>query len=214
MTRPILVKPALLAMLILFGLLLQSVAGHARDIQTAIFAGGCFWCVESDFDHVDGVIETVSGYAGGTMKNPTYKNHDGYIEAVRVKFDADKVSYRQLVDYFWRTIDVTDAGGQFCDRGHSYISTVFVNARQKDDAVASKAAAEAALGRSIVTPIVAATTFTRAEAYHQDYYLGQNRVLTRFGYVKQADAYKGYRKGCGRDARVRAVWGAAAYKGM
>ena len=211
MTR---IKTIALTLAILFGLALHHGAAQARDIQTAIFAGGCFWCVESDFDHVDGVIETVSGYAGGTMKNPTYEKHDGYIEAVRVKFDADRVSYRQLVDHFWRTIDVTDAGGQFCDRGHSYISTVFVSPGQREDAVASKAAAEAALGRGIVTPIVAATTFTRAEDYHQNYYQGTNRVLTRFGWIKQADAYKRYRAGCGRDDRVRAVWGAEAYKGM
>lgn len=209
-------KPILLTLAILIGLALQSGNAHARNLQTAIFAGGCFWCVESDFDHIDGVIDTTSGYAGGTMANPTYKNHTGYVEAVRIRFDADKVSYRQLIDTFWRTIDVFDAGGQFCDRGHSYISTVYTSgAQQKADAEASKAAAEAALGKKIVTPIINATTFTEAEAYHQNYYKGQNRVLTRFGYVKQADAYKGYRKGCGRDARVKAIWGKAApFAGM
>jgi len=208
-------KAILLTFAILFGLVVQSGVSQARDIQSAIFAGGCFWCVESDFDHVNGVIETVSGYAGGTRANPTYRSHEGYTEALRIKFDADKVSFRQLVDIFWRTHDVFDDGGQFCDRGPSYKAVVFVKPGQRADAEASKSAAEAVLKRGIKTPIVNATTFYKAEDYHQNYYLGQNRVLTRFGYISQAKAYKNYRKGCGRDQRVKQIWGKdAPFAGM
>jgi peptide-methionine (S)-S-oxide reductase len=208
-------KPILLLIAIVAGAILQNSAASARDIQTAVFAGGCFWCVESDFDHVKGVIETTSGYTGGTTKNPTYKQvtkgGTGHYESVRIKFDADVVTYRELADIFWRTIDVFDAGGQFCDRGDSYRAAVFTNGdAQKANVTASKAAAEGVLGRKFATKIVNATTFYPAEGYHQNYYLGTNRVLTRFGYVKQADAYKSYRKGCGRDARVKAIWGKSA----
>jgi len=204
-------KPFVLFCAITLGFCLQMGAAHARDIQTAIFAGGCFWCVESDFDHVKGVTDTTSGYAGGTKANPTYRDHEGYTEAVRVRFDADIVSFRQLVDIFWRTHDVFDPDGQFCDQGPSYRPVAFVRgADQRNAAEASKMAAEAVLKRKILTPIEDATTFYPAEGYHQNYYLGENRVLTRYGYITQATAYENYRKGCGRDARVRAIWGAEA----
>lgn len=180
--------------------------------ETAIFAGGCFWCVESDMDHVKGVTETISGYAGGTKTDPTYEDHEGHVEAVKVEFDPKIVSYDALVSHFLRTIDVTDDGGQFCDRGFAYTTAIFTTTpEQNKSAVNAIAEAGKALGQDIVTPVKAATTFTPAEDYHQNYYLGENRVLTRFGYVKQSDAYKGYRKGCGRDATVKKVWGEAAY---
>jgi peptide-methionine (S)-S-oxide reductase len=208
-------RPFFLFLVILFGLTLQINTVHARDIQTAIIAGGCFWCVEADFDKVKGVVETTSGYTGGSTKNPTYKQvtkgGTGHYEAVQIKFDADVISYRELLDIFWRTIDPLDAGGQFCDRGNSYRSAVFVRGKsQADAAAASKAAADAALSGKIVTPILNAATFYPAEAYHQNYYLGSKRVITRFGVIKQSVAYKNYRKGCGRDKRVRQIWGAAA----
>lgn len=193
---------------------LQASAVQARDIQTAVVAGGCFWCVEADFEKVNGVLSAVSGYAGGSKATAKYKKvtagGTGHYEAVQIKFDADVISYRKLMDIFWRTVDPTDAGGQFCDRGKSYRTAVFASKSQQADAKASKSAAQSALGRKIVTPILAAAKFYKAEAYHQDYYKGTNRVLTRFGYVKQIDAYKKYRKGCGRDKRVRALWGSAA----
>lgn len=183
--------------------------------ETAVFAGGCFWCVESDMDHVNGVTSTTSGYAGGTMENPTYENHEGYTESVKVEFDPAVVTYGTLVATFLRTIDVTDAGGQFCDRGSSYVSAVFpMDAAQKTAAEKAVADAEKVLGQKIVTPVVGFTTFGNAEDYHQDYYKGDNRVVTRFGIIKQSDAYARYRKGCGRDAQVKAVWGAEAYKGI
>ena len=183
--------------------------------ETAVFAGGCFWCVESDMDHVKGVTSTVSGYAGGIMENPTYENHEGYTEAVKLEFDPAVVSYETLVATFLRTIDVTDAGGQFCDRGSSYVSAIFpMDAAQKAAAEKAVAEAEKVLGQKIVTPVVSFTTFGNAEDYHQDYYKGDNRVVTRFGIIKQSDAYARYRKGCGRDAQVKSVWGAEAFKGI
>ena len=179
--------------------------------DTAVFAGGCFWCVESNFDKVKGVSETISGYAGGTMKNPTYRNHEGNQESEKITFDPSVVSYKDLVRYFLRTTDVVDNGGQFCDRGDAYIPVIFVmDAAQRKDAEEAEAEAEKYLGQKLKTPIRDFTTFTDAEAYHQNYYLGENRVLTRFGWVKQSYAYEQYRLGCGRDARVQQLWGKAA----
>ena len=180
--------------------------------ETAVFAGGCFWCVESDFDKVKGVISTTSGYAGGTMKNPTYHDHEGNQEAVKVEFDPDIVPYDKLVAGFLRTIDVTDDGGQFCDRGNSYVSAIWtMNDAQKVAAEKAVKDAEAVLGKKIVTPVKPFTTFTDAEDYHQNYHLGENRIFTRFGWVKQSYAYEQYRLGCGRDEQVKAVWGNQAY---
>ncbi|WP_121629402.1 peptide-methionine (S)-S-oxide reductase MsrA [Tropicibacter alexandrii] len=178
-------------------------------------AGGCFWCVEADFEKVKGVSEVVSGYTGGTTKNPDYKavtrGGTGHYEAVRIEYDPGTVSARQLYDLFFRSVDPTDAGGQFCDRGNSYRTAIFVsNAAEKQAAQAAKAEAEKALGKKIVTPILDAKTFYEAEDYHQDYYKGENRVVTRFGIIKQKDAYKRYRDGCRRDERVRELWGNAA----
>lgn len=175
-------------------------------------AGGCFWCVESDFERVTGVTEAVSGYTGGHTDNPTYKQvtrgRTGHYEAVQIEFNPDQIGVRQLYDLFFRSIDPTDDGGQFCDRGDSYRSAIFVDGdAQRAAAEASKAAAEAELGRSIVTPILEAGTFFDAEDFHQDYYKSTARAVTRFGVVTRADAYKRYRKACGRDDRVRALWG-------
>nr|WP_235912972.1 peptide-methionine (S)-S-oxide reductase MsrA [Oceanomicrobium pacificus] len=191
-------------------------AADARNLQTAIFAGGCFWCVEADFDKVKGVVETTSGYTGGTVANPTYKQvtrgGTGHYEAVKIVYDADQVSYETLLNVFWTSVDPTDAGGQFCDRGESYRTAIFATTQaQADAALASKAALKGRLPGPIVTPIAAAKTFYPAEAYHQNYYRSQDKVLTRFGYVTKAKAYKGYRDACGRDARVKALWGADAF---
>ena len=178
---------------------------QAQETDTAIFAGGCFWCVESDFDHVDGVLETVSGYAGGTIENPTYQNHPDYIEAVKVTYDPGVVSYDELLTAFWHSVDPTDAGGQFCDRGHSYITTIFANdTDQRRAAEASKRAVadDLQIDGEIVTPIVDATTFYDAEDYHQDYYM------------KNGAKYNFYRFSCGRNARVDKVWGSNSYLGI
>ncbi|MHA7872076.1 MAG: peptide-methionine (S)-S-oxide reductase MsrA [Hyphococcus sp.] len=164
--------------------------------QAAVFAGGCFWCVESDFEKLDGVGDVVSGYTGGDLENPTYRNHDGHVEAARIPYDPDIVSYRQLVDYFFRHVDPLDAGGQFCDRGHSYTTAIFyADDSQRADAEAAKAEAERVLGEPVVTPILPLKQFWDAEDYHQDYY------------KKNPVRYKIYRTGCRRDARVKQVWG-------
>jgi peptide-methionine (S)-S-oxide reductase len=190
---------------------LAAPAVHAED-ETAIIAGGCFWCVEKDMDHVKGVKSTISGYAGGTLKNPSYQDHEGYTEGVKVVFDNSIISYEALIAHFLRTIDVTDGEGQFCDRGSSYVPALFpLDGAQKKAAAAALKAAEKELGKPLAVAVGDNPSFGDAEDYHQNYYLGENRVLSRFGLVKQSDAYAGYRKGCGRDARVKKVWGDKAY---
>jgi peptide-methionine (S)-S-oxide reductase len=182
-------------------------AANARATETAIFAGGCFWCVESDFDRIPGVLETVSGYTGGTTPNPTYgqvtAGGTGHREAVRITYDPARVDYGQLLTAFWHSVDPTDPGGQFCDRGVPYQTAIFVEGdEQRRLAEASKQAAERSLGQEIVTPIEAAGPFFPAEDYHQDYYR-KNPLQYRF-----------YRWNCGRDQRVRELWGESAYKGI
>ena len=180
----------------------------AARAEKAYFAGGCFWCEEANFEGVAGVRGVVSGYMGGASSNPTYDDHAGHYEAVEITFDAGRISYDQLVRLFLRSVDVTDAGGQFCDRGPSYRSAIFANGgKQKASAVAAAKEASDQLGFAIVTPVLAAARFWRAEDYHQDYYKGENFVLTRAGPKLQKNAYAFYRDACGRDARVRAVWG-------
>nr|WP_310622172.1 peptide-methionine (S)-S-oxide reductase MsrA [Pseudovibrio sp. M1P-2-3] len=189
--------------------LLTGPQATAAPAQTAIFAGGCFWCVESDFDKIPGVLSTKSGYIGGTVKNPSYKQVSaggtGHKEAVEIKFDPDKVSYNELLEVYWHSVDPTDAGGQFCDRGESYTTAVFTTTPQQfQEAKASKLAIEKErnLKTPVVTPITQAPTFYAAEDYHQDFY------------KKNPLKYKFYRYRCGRDARVNAVWGDEAYKGI
>jgi peptide-methionine (S)-S-oxide reductase len=168
--------------------------------------------VESDFERVTGVRNVISGYASGTLLDATYtkdtNKRSGRYEAVQIQFDSTLVSREQLYHLYFRSIDPTDDGGQFCDRGVSYRTAIFVtNDAQSKSAVAAKHEAQSALGQNIVTRIIRATTFTKAKSHHQDYYKGSNLVLTRFGKIKQSDAYKRYRKGCGRDARVQQLWG-------
>ncbi len=173
--------------------------------KTAVFAGGCFWCMEKDFEAVPGVGEVVSGYTGGTTENPNYKNHSGHVEAIRIVYDDAKVNYDRLLEIFWRSVDPTDEGGQFCDRGHSYTTAIFaLDAEQMKMAEQSKAATSASgkLKSPVVTPILAASTFTVAEDYHQDYY------------KKNPSRYKYYRWSCGRDARIEALWGNEAHGGI
>ncbi len=193
-------------------LALAAMTGAAlAKTEKAIVAGGCFWCVEADFEKVTGVKDVVSGYTGGSLQNPTYDNHEGHVEAVEITFDNAVISYDQLIRMFLRSVDVTDSGGQFCDRGSAYKTAIFVSApAQKASAIAAIAEAQAALGQKVVTPVRAASTFWRAEDYHQDYYKGSNIVITRAGPKKQSNAYKFYRNACGRDQRVKELWGAEA----
>jgi len=208
-------KAVALAALIMLGLGLQHSKAHAAGTEGLTVAGGCFWCVEADFEKVPGVKEVVSGYTGGTVKNPTYKQvvrgGTGHYEAVQIMYDPAKVSARELYDLFFRSVDPTDAGGQFCDRGDSYRTAIFVSdPAQKAAAEAAKANAAKALDQKIVTPILDTSPFYTAEDYHQDYYKGEKLILTRFGPKSQASAYKRYRDACGRDERVRELWGNAA----
>ena len=188
-------------LLLAFAALALPAAAKKRHI---VVAGGCFWCVESDFDKVDGVLATRSGYAGGTVDNPTYrqvvKGKTGHLEVVEIAYDSSVVSLERLLDIFWRTVDPTDAGGQFCDRGFSYTTAIFAGSVEEMAlAERSKAAAQKALGQTIVTPVLAAAPFWLAESYHQNYY--QNNPLR----------YKFYRSRCGRDARVKELWGKEAW---
>jgi len=177
-------------------------AGSAGATSSATFAGGCFWCMEPPYDKLDGVISTTSGYMGGTVKNPTYAQVSagttGHAEVVQVVYDPKKVSYEKLLDVFWKNIDPTVKDRQFCDVGTQYRTAIFVNS---DEQRAAAEKSKAALATSkpfkdpIVTPVVAATEFWPAEDYHQDYYL---KNPTRYSY---------YRTGCGRDARLKSLWG-------
>jgi peptide-methionine (S)-S-oxide reductase len=188
---------------------------RAQSKDSIILAGGCFWCVEADFEKVKGISEVISGYTGGFVENPTYKQvvkgGTGHYEAVIVHFDPEIITTKNILDKFFRSIDPTDSGGQFCDRGHSYKSAIF--ATQKQFLIAKNALLEAQsiLGETIVTPILEADIFFTAEDYHQDYYKGENLIFTRFGPIKQKNAYKRYRAACGRDKRLKELWGKAAF---
>ena len=194
-------KMIALAAAIALGLGAESMRAHAAQTEVLTVAGGCFWCVEADFEKVKGVQEVVSGYTGGTLENPTYDDvtggNTGHYEAVQIRYDPAQVTRPQLLSMFFRSVDPTDAGGQFCDRGDSYRTAIFVSdPAEKADAERAKADA--------------AATFYEAEAYHQDYYKGDKLILTRFGPKRQAEAYNRYRDACGRDQRVRQLWGDAA----
>ena len=189
----------------LAALLLSNSAQAQTPASTgsAVFAGGCFWCVESDFEKVPGVIEVVSGYTGGRSAKPTYEtaSAEGHVEAVKVTFDPAKVSYSQLLDFYWHHVDVLDGGGQFCDRGATYRPAIFADGPEQTKAAqASKSALDASkrFSRPIAVTIETAGVFTPAEEYHQDYY------------KKNPVKYKFYRYNCGRDARIEALWGSVS----
>lgn len=171
------------------------VAEVPDNAKVATFAAGCFWCTESDFDKVNGVVKTVSGFIGGTTPNPTYKQvtygETGHYEAVEITYDPSKVTYQELLDVYWRNVDFLDDGGQFCDRGSSYKPAIFVHSpEQRIAAEASKKDVQSKVEGEVVVPIRDATKFTAAEAYHQDFY------------KKNPFHYQRYRIGCGRDARL------------
>ncbi len=180
-------------------------ASPAPGLATATFAGGCFWCMEGPFDAVSGVVSTTSGYTGGRVKRPSYEEVSsgttGHAESVQVVYDPQKVTYAQLLEVFWHNVDPTDAGGQFCDRGNQYRTAIFVrDDEQRRLAEQSKKDLEASgiLKKGIVTEIVPATEFYPAEDYHQDYY------------KKNPARYRFYRFNCGRDQRLKQLWGEAA----
>jgi len=192
----------LLLLVLVFGNSQAESPGDTAMQATAIFAGGCFWCMEPPFDKLDGVISTTSGYTGGDKKNPTYKEVSsggtGHAEAVQIVYDPQRISYAELLDVYWHNIDPTMANGQFCDWGDQYRSEIFYHTpEQQHLAEQSKAALEELkpFKEPVVTAISKATTFYPAEDYHQDYYL------------KNPLRYKFYRYGCGRDQRLEELWG-------
>jgi len=184
-------------------LLLTSLLSYAPFVAAdkAILAGGCFWCMESDFEKLKGVTDVISGFTGGTLKDPTYSgNHEGHYEAVEITYDPAKVGYKELLAYYWVNIDPFDAEGQFCDKGSSYLSAIFVaNERERTIAEQSKKKiVEQFPNRKVVTPILKASAFypiKGKENYHQDYY------------KKNPIRYNAYRWNCGRDRRLKAIWG-------
>lgn len=206
MRRPWIGNLAVALLLTLAGIAFAPAAQTAKPADsraasaTAIFAGGCFWCLEADFDKLPGVLSTESGYTGGKTANPTYEEVSaggtGHAESVRVSYDPKKVTYQELVDYFWRHIDPTVKDRQFCDAGSQYRSAIFwQNETERKIAEASRdALLKSGKFKQVFTDIVAASKFYPAEEYHQDYYL---RNPIRYAY---------YRAGCGRDARVHEVW--------
>ena len=185
--------------LILLSGLLFFIANATAD--KAVLAGGCFWSMDSDFEKLEGVTDVISGFTGGTLKNPTYKgNHSGHYEAVEITYDPVIVSYEKLLEHFWVNIDPFDAEGQFCDRGHSYLSAIFV-ANEKERKLAEQSRQKVVAqfpGKKVITPILDASTFYPVqgeESYHQDYY--KNSPIL----------YKYYRYSCGRDNRLKEIWG-------
>ena len=186
-------------------------AAAAQRIETALVAGGCFWCVESDFRRVEGVTDVTVGYAGGETANPGYsavtQGGTGHLEVAQISFDAEIVSYAQILHLFLRSIDPLDAGGQFCDRGESYPTAIFATPAHQAEAEAAIARASDELGQPVVTPLRDIARFWPAEDYHQGYADSPERVLTRFGPITRAAAYIRCRAACGRDDRVREVWG-------
>lgn len=187
-------KTKLLATLIAAGLFAAE-AAPAADLKTAIFAGGCFWTMEKAFEATPGVVDAVSGYGGGTRPNPTYENHEGYLESVKVTYDPAKISYAQLVDAFYHHIDPTDPSGQVCDKGPSYRTAVFVSTpEERAAAEAEKAKVQKFMPAPITVSTKPTTTFYPAEAYHQDFA------------KKNPLAYERYRIGCGRDRVLAVIW--------
>ncbi|MDY7024758.1 MAG: peptide-methionine (S)-S-oxide reductase MsrA [Pseudomonadota bacterium] len=186
---------------VLTAMLITSFSLANTFAETAIFAGGCFWCMEKPFDAIDGVTATTSGYAGGSLQNPTYEQvssgKTNHREVVEVQYDPKKVSYDRLLETFWVNVDPFDDSGQFCDQGHQYTPAIYyTSAAQKQAAEASLAQQEARFNRPIAVAIVKLPAFYPAEGYHQDYY------------KKKPLKYEFYRLACGRDSRLNEVWGA------
>lgn len=182
-------------------LLFVLAAAQTASAEKAYFAGGCFWCMESDFEKLPGVLDVISGFTGGTLKNPTYNgNHAGHYEAVEVTYDPKTVSYQGLLDHYWVNIDPFDATGQFCDKGHSYLAAIFVSTPEERRLAeqSKQKVVEMFPDRKVVTSIFDANTFypiAGNESYHQDYY------------KKSPLRYNFYRFSCGRDARLEDIWG-------
>lgn len=191
-------------------------SAQGAETAVAIFAGGCFWSIESDFDHAPGVISTTSGYIGGHVNNPTYEQvvteTTGHREAVRVEYDPSVTSYEKLVDTYFHLIDPIETRGQFCDYGESYTTAIYAGTGDElKEAQAGKDAAAAALGKPVATIIAMAPTFWPAEDYHQNFWQGSE--LLQNG-LTRAQHYARYRVGCGKNQQVEAIWGKDAFRGL
>ena len=194
--------------ILFLSLILSLLSGNAiaetdeQSTASAIFAGGCFWCVEADFEKLDGVIEAISGYTGGDAETASYKTvtyeKTGHLEAVKVIYDENKISFEELVNFFWKSIDPTDDQGQFCDKGHSYLSAIYYQ-NQAEKLIIDESLDQLNNNKpftdEIVTPVLERSPFFDAEDYHQDYY------------KKNPVRYNWYRRGCGRDQRLVELWG-------
>lgn len=190
---------------VMVGILLVSLPAYTAETRSAYFAGGCFWCMEADFEKLDGVIEGISGYMGGNTKRPNYSSVSaggtGHTETVKVIYDPNKVTYAQLLQHFWHNVDPLTRNAQFCDKGSQYRTAIFsTDDEELTQARASRDAVQKELGKPVVTQIDKADNFTEAEDYHQDYY------------KKKKLAYNYYRFGCGRDKRLKEIWGEKAGK--
>lgn len=199
----------------MMGAMAMSTAQGA-ETAVAIFAGGCFWSIESDFDHAPGVISTTSGYIGGHVNNPTYEQvvteTTGHREAVRVEYDPTVTSYEKLVDTFFHMIDPIEARGQFCDFGESYTTAIYAGTGEElKQAQAGKDATAEALGKPVATVIEMAPTFWPAEDYHQDFWKGSEMLQNG---LTRAQHYARYRAGCGKNQQVEAIWGNEAFRGL
>ena len=198
------VMRVIISMLLAWFLSFSAIADTATGpkLESVVLGGGCFWCIEADYEKLDGVVDVISGYAGGHVKNPTYKQvsagGSGHIEVVKVIYDANKINYSQILDYFWRHVDPTRDDGQFCDRGSQYRPAIFYqDEAQKKLALASTKQIEQSkpFEQPLKVELIQAGTFYPAEDYHQDYY------------KKNPIRYNFYRFNCGRDARVEQLWG-------
>jgi len=188
-----------LKVLLISTLLLCSNVGQAQNLKTAYFAGGCFWCMEESFEKIEGVIDVVSGYSGGTTKNPTYKEvtygSTGHFEVIEIKYDSEKINYKKLLDIFWLNIDPLDKEGQFCDKGYSYRSVAFYSeASEKELIDKSIIKLQNKFNKKIVTYVRKFDKFYKAESYHQDYY------------EKSFINYLRYKKACGRVKTLKKIW--------
>lgn len=188
-------------------LIMASTSTTFAKTDSIIVAGGCFWCVESDFEKIDGVLSAESGYTGGHVPNPTYEQvaakKTGHYEAVKITFDDEKVSLRELTDYFWKTIDPTDPKGQFCDKGEPYRTGLFYQSQSQQKVFGESLSAvtqSKPFDAAIITPVLPAKPFYSAEGYHQDYY------------KKNPVRYRYYRWNCGRDQRIKQLWGEVVSK--
>lgn len=189
---------------------------QGAETATAIFAGGCFWSIESDFDHAPGVISTTSGYIGGHVDNPTYEQvvteTTGHREAVKIVYDPTITSYDKLVDTFFHLIDPIETRGQFCDFGESYTTAIYAGTdAELKVAEAGKQATATALGKPVATIVAMAPTFWPAEDYHQDFWKGSEMLQNG---LTRAQHYARYRAGCGKNGQVEAIWGKDAFKGL